>query len=150
MNGRMIINDIKANKLVSAATGIFMAVTAMLLGLSILLYASLADSIDSLMTEAKTPDFLQMHMGELDVDRLNDFAQQREDVEAMQVCTFLNLQNSQISIGNESLENNMQDNGLSCQSSLFDYLVDADNAVISPAVFSPAVCRKAYLPRRRR
>jgi len=143
----MIINDIKANKLVSAATCIFMAVTAMLLGLSILLYASLADSIDSLMIEAKTPDFLQMHTGELDMDLLNDFAQQREDVEAMQVCTFLNLQNSQISIGNESLENNMQDNGLSCQSSLFDYLVDADNTVIYPSegeVYVPVCYRKEY------
>ncbi len=147
MERRMIINDIKANKLVSAATCIFMAVTAMLLGLSILLYASLADSIDSLMTEAKTPDFLQMHTGELDMDRLNDFTHQREDVEAMQVCTFLNLQNSQISIGNESFENNMQDNGLSCQSSLFDYLVDADNKVIYPSegeVYVPVCYRKEY------
>ena len=147
MERRMIINDIKANKLVSAATCIFMAVTAMLLGLSILLYASLADSIDSLMTEAKTPDFLQMHTGELDMDRLNDFAQQREDIEAMQVCTFLNLQNSQISIGNESFENNMQDNGLSCQSSLFDYLVDADNKAIYPSegeVYVPVCYRKEY------
>ena len=147
MNGRMMINDIKANKLVSAATCIFMAVTAMLLGLSILLYASLADSIDSLMTEAKTPDFLQMHTGVLNKDTLYDFAQQREDVEAMQICTFLNLQNSQISIGNESLENNMQDNGLSCQSSLFDYLVDADNEVIYPAegeVYVPVCYRKEY------
>ena len=143
----MIINDIKANKLVSAATCIFMAVTAMLLGLSILLYASLADSIDSLMTEAKTPDFLQMHTGELDEDDVNSFSQQREDIEAMQICTFLNLQNSQISIGNESFENNMQDNGLSCQSSLFDYLVDADNKVIYPSegeVYVPVCYRKEY------
>ena len=147
MERRMIINDIKANKLVSAATCIFMAVTAMLLGLSILLYASLADSIDSLMTEAKTPDFLQMHTGELDEDAVYSFSQQREDVEAMQVCTFLNLQNSQISIGNESFENNMQDNGLSCQSSLFDYLVDADNKVIYPSegeVYVPVCYRKEY------
>ena len=147
MERRMIINDIKANKLVSAATCIFMAVTAMLLGLSILLYASLADSIDSLMTEAKTPDFLQMHTGELDEDDVNSFSQQREDIEAMQVCTFLNLQNSQISIGNESFENNMQDNGLSCQSSLFDYLVDADNKVIYPSegeVYVPVCYRKEY------
>ena len=143
----MIINDIKANKLVSAATCIFMAVTAMLLGLSILLYASLADSIDSLMTEAKTPDFLQMHTGELDEDDVNSFSQQREDIEAMQICTFLNLQNGQISIGNESFENNMQDNGLSCQSSLFDYLVDADNKVIYPSegeVYVPVCYRKEY------
>ena len=46
MYGRMIINDIKTNKLVSAATCIFMAVTAMLLGLSILLYLSLGDLLD--------------------------------------------------------------------------------------------------------
>ena len=147
MERRMIINDIKANKLVSAATCIFMAVTAMLLGLSILLYASLADSIDSLMTEAKTPDFLQMHTGEPAEDAVYGFAQQREDIEAMQVCTFLNLQNSQISIGNESFENNMQDNGLSCQSSLFDYLVDADNKVIYPSegeVYVPVCYRKEY------
>ena len=147
MERRMIINDIKANKLVSAATCIFMAVTAMLLGLSILLYASLADSIDSLMTEAKTPDFLQMHTGELDEDDVNSFSQQREDIEAMQICTFLNLQNGQISIGNESFENNMQDNGLSCQSSLFDYLVDADNKVIYPSegeVYVPVCYRKEY------
>ena len=147
MERRMIINDIKANKLVSAATCIFMAVTAMLLGLSILLYASLADSIDSLMTEAKTPDFLQMHTGELDEDDVNSFSQQREDIEAMQICTFLNLKNSQISIGNESFENNMQDNGLSCQSSLFDYLVDADNKVIYPSegeVYVPVCYRKEY------
>ena len=147
MERRMIINDIKANKLVSAATCIFMTVTAMLLGLSILLYASLADSIDSLMTEAKTPDFLQMHTGELDEDDVNSFSQQREDIEAMQICTFLNLQNSQISIGNESFENNMQDNGLSCQSSLFDYLVDADNKVIYPSegeVYVPVCYRKEY------
>ena len=147
MERRMIINDIKANKLVSAATCIFMAVTAMLLGLSILLYASLADSIDSLMTEAKTPDFLQMHTGELDEDDVNSFSQQREDIEATQICTFLNLQNSQISIGNESFENNMQDNGLSCQSRLFDYLVDADNKVIYPSegeVYVPVCYRKEY------
>ena len=60
MYGRMIINDIKTNKLASAATCIFMAVTAMLLGLSILLYLSLGDSIDSLMSKAETPDCLQM------------------------------------------------------------------------------------------
>ncbi len=143
----MIINDIKENKLVSTATCIFMAVTAMLLGLSILLFASLADSIDILMTEAKTPDFLQMHTGELDKDSLNSFARQRDDIKAMQVCTFLNLQNSQISIGNESFENNMQDNGLSFQSSSFDYLVDEDNAVIHPSkgeVYVPVCYRKEY------
>ena len=147
MNRRMMINDIKANKLVSAATCIFMAAAAMLMGLSILLFASLADSIDSLMSEAMTPDFLQMHTGALDEKALNAFAQQRDDVDAMQIANFLNLQNSQIRIGGKSLENNMQDNGLCCQNPSFDYLVDADNEVIQPSkgqVYVPVCYRKEY------
>lgn len=147
MNKRMIINDIKANRLVSAATFIFMAVTAMLLGLSIFLFAGLSDSIDRLMAEAETPDFLQMHTGELNKKQLMAFTQQREDVEKMQICAFLNLQNSQISIGSNSFVNNMQDNGLCCQSELFDYLVDAENKVIQPAegeVYIPVCYRKEY------
>lgn len=147
MNKRMIINDLKSNRMVSAATFIFMAVTATLLGLSIFLFASLSDSIDRLMTEAETPDFLQMHAGVLDEEQLNDFAQQRKDIKAMQICTFMNLQNSQLSIGDESLENNMQDNGLSCQSESFDYLLDAENKVIQPAegeIYVPVCYGKEY------
>ena len=147
MNKRMIMNDLRSNRMVSAATFIFMAVTAMLLGLSIFLFASLSDSIDNLMTEAETPDFLQMHTGELDEEQLISFSQQREDVEVVQVCTFLNLQNSQLSIGSKSLENNMQDNGLCCQSEYFDYLVDAENKVIQPSageVYVPVCYRKEY------
>ena len=147
MNGRMIMNDLKANKLVSAATCIFMAVTAMLIGLSILLFASLCDSIDSLMTEAGTPDFLQMHTGEMDEDQIMVFADRRDDIEAMQICTFLNLQNSQITIGEESFENNMQDNGLCRQSESFDHLLDAEGKVIHPSngeVYVPVCYRKEY------
>ena len=36
----------------------------MLLGMAVFLFASLATSIDSLMTKAETPHFLQMHTGE--------------------------------------------------------------------------------------
>ena len=147
MNRRMIVNDLGSNKLVSAATCIFMAVTAMLLGLSIVLFAGLAGSIDHLMTEAETPDFLQMHTGDPEEEALNDFARRREDISEAQVCTFLNLQNSQIRIGNASLENNMQDNGLCRQSGSFDYLLDAGGAVIHPSdgeVYVPVCYRKEY------
>ena len=141
------MNDLKANKLVSAATCVFMAVTAMLIGLSILLFTSLYDSIDSLMAEAETPDFLQMHTGEMNEDQVIAFAGRRDDAEEMQICTFLNLQNSQITIGKASLENNMQDNGLCRQSGSFDYLLDAEGAVIHPQdgeVYVPVCYRKEY------
>ena len=147
MNKRLIINDCKSNKLATAATCIFMAVSAMLLGLSILLFASLCDSIDSLMATAQTPDFLQMHTGEIDRAKLGDFADRQNYVEKMQVCTFLNLENGQIEIGDRSLTDNTQDNGLSCQSESFDFLLDADNNVIRPAageIYLPVCYRSEY------
>lgn len=52
---RLIENDIRANKLSSAATFFFMAVSAMLLCLTVLLGGSLLGSIDHLMEEAQTP-----------------------------------------------------------------------------------------------
>ena len=141
---RLIINDFKANKIITISTSSFMAVTAMLLGLAILLFARLYTSIDSLMKKAETPSFLQMHTGDLDEEKLNDFTRARSDVEKMQVCNFLNLQNSQISIGGRSFEGNMQDNGLCCQSESFDYLLDADGAVIEvlPGEVYVPVCYK--------
>ncbi|MCR4909201.1 MAG: ABC transporter permease [Lachnospiraceae bacterium] len=147
MKIRLIINDLKENRLVSIATVIFMTVTAMLLALSILLFARLSDAIDSLMTKAETPDFLQMHTGDIDASQINGFVRQRDDVEKMQLCTFLNLQNSRLSIGGKSLEGNTQDNGLCCQSEAFDYLLDPENNPIQPAageVYIPVCYRKEY------
>ena len=144
---RLIVNDFKQNRLITISTGIFMALTAMLMGLAIFLFARLYSSIDSLMTKAETPHFLQMHTGQIDESKIREFADSREDVEKMQILKFLNLQNSQISIGDISLETNMQDNGLCIQSKCFDYLLDADNAVISVSegeVYVPVAYKNEY------
>lgn len=144
---RLMINDFKDNKLITVSTSAFMAVTAMLLGLSILLFARLFTSIDSLMKKAETPSFLQMHTGDPEEEAIREFADARGEVDKYQISTFLNLQNSQISIGDKSLEGNMQDNGLCRQSECFDYLLDADGNVIRPSegeVYVPVCYRKEY------
>ena len=91
---RLIVNDFKSNKLITASTCVFMTITAMLLGLAIFLFASLWTSIDSLMKKAETPHFLQMHTGELKEAEIETFAAARDDVEEGQIARFLNLQNS--------------------------------------------------------
>ena len=124
-----------------------MAVTAMLLGLSIFLFATLFSSIDSLMTKAETPHFLQMHTGDLNEEEIYAFAAERPEVEEMQICTFLNLENGQLRIGDVSFDNNMQDNGLFCQSDVFDYLLDGDNNIISVSqgdVYVPVAYKNEY------
>ena len=119
----------------------------MMLGLSVFLYATLFSSIDSLMTKAETPHFLQMHTGELSEEEIRAFVAERPEVEEMQICTFLNLENGQIKIGDVSFDNNMQDNGLFCQSDKFDYLLDAGDNIISVSpgeVYVPVAYKNEY------
>ncbi len=144
MKKRLILNDFSANKLVTISICIFMTISAMMFGLTILLFGNLSGSIDRLMKEARTPDFLQMHTGEIDPEIIASFADQQSTVESMQICRFLNLQNSQISISGQSLINNMQDNGLSCQSQSFDFLIDSENRIIEakPGEVYIPVCYK--------
>lgn len=147
MYRRLILNDCKNNKFTTIATCIFMTVNAALLGLCILLFVSLSGSIDKLMEVAKTPDFLQMHTGNLDEGDIAGFAKGRNDVESMQICKFLNIPNSQILIGDKTFDGNMQDNGVCYQSESFDYLVDMDNNVIYPVadqVYVPVCYKKEY------
>lgn len=144
---RLIENDIKANKLSSAATFFFMAVSAMLLCLTVLLRGSLLGSIDHLMEEAQTPDFLQMHAGEADEVQITAFAGEQEEVEQWQLCRFLNLENAILSLNGRSLSGNTQDNGLCVQSPSFDYLLDTEDHRVSVQegeVYVPVCYRREY------
>ena len=147
METRLVWNDWKENRLVTVATICFMAVSAALMGLSVLLSATLLTSIDRLMETAETPDFLQMHSGELEYEALFQFAAERSDVAQMQIASFLNLENGKLSLGPHALADNTQDNGLCVQNEAFDYLLDLEGNVIrvSPGeVYVPVCYRSEY------
>lgn len=144
---KLIWNDVRQNKLLSAATVFFMAVSAMMLALTALLFSSLLGAIGQLMDAAQVPDYLQMHTGELDRGAVSDFAESREDVRSWQICRFLNLDNSQVTLGGHSLLDSTQDNGLCVQSEGFDYLLDMDDQrpeVPPGQVYVPACYRIRY------
>lgn len=130
---RLICNDIRKSKWITGITLLFITASALLMSLAAILTFHLAGSIDSLMLQAKTPHFLQMHQGELNQERLSAFASQNEQVEVYQTLEFLNVEGSQIQLGKSSLADTVQDNGFSTQSKLFDYLLDLDGKIIQPA-----------------
>lgn len=147
MRKRLILNDIRKNRLFTAATVAFMTVSAMLFALTVLLSVSLLSSIQTLMEQAETPDFLQMHAGTVKEEEINAFAEAHPEVEDWQVMPFLNLENSKISLGEHSLADSTQDNGLSVQGQTFDYLVDLTNELpkVWPGeVFVPICYRAQY------
>jgi putative ABC transport system permease protein len=128
---KMIRNDYLRSKAVTLTTVFFVAAAAMLVSLAMILVINLTGAIDSLMVKAKTPHFMQMHSGEIDLERLTVFAEANEDVEEFQVLEFLNFDGAQIKLANKSLAGSLQDNGISVQSKKFDYLLDLDSNLIT-------------------
>lgn len=121
---KIIINDIKNSKLVTLVTLLIVSLSSMLVSLAMILGFNLFGSIDTLMINAKTPHFMQMHSGYINMNRLNGFAKNNDLVDKYQVLNFLNIDGANIVINNKSLSNNVQDNGFSIQSETFDYLLD--------------------------
>ena len=144
---KLIWNDVRQNKLLSAATVFFMTVSAMMLGLTALLFSGLLGSVNALMEQAQVPDLLQMHTGALEESQISRFAGEHPEIDQWQICRFLNLSNSQVALGGHSLLDSTQDNGLCVQSEHFDYLLDMDNNrphVLPGQVYVPVCYRVRY------
>ncbi|NBJ70381.1 MULTISPECIES: FtsX-like permease family protein [Clostridia] len=142
---RIIRNDISKSKLITLTTMIFVVAAAMLVSLSAILVVNLSGAIDTLMKQAKTPHFMQMHSGAIDTVRLADFAEQNSNVEGFQVVEFLNMDGAEIVIDGTSLAESVQDNGFSTQNEKFDYLLDLDGNVIKVSdgeIYVPVVYMK--------
>ncbi len=133
---RLLRNDILRSKTITLTTLLFVSAAAMLVALAAILVVNLSGAIDSLMTQAKTPHFTQMHAGELDVARLAAFADQNKAVADFQVVEFLNVDGAQfvfaaLGSGSRSLADSVQDNGFAVQSEKFDFLLDLDGNIIT-------------------
>ncbi|MBT2760546.1 ABC transporter permease [Paenibacillus sp. ISL-20] len=134
MYSRIIRNDLLKSKATTLTTMVFVAAAAMLVSLAAILVVNLSGALNTLMTQAKTPHFMQMHSGEIDTARLSAFAEQHSNVDDVQVIEFLNMDGARIRLGEHSLANSVQDNGFSMQSQKFDYLLDLDGNIIKPAI----------------
>jgi len=88
-----------------------------------------------------------MHSGEIDASRLTAFAAQNSNVEEFQIAEFLNIDGSKIKLGDYSLTNSVQDNGLSIQNEKFDHLLDLDGKVINASngdIYVPVSYMKSH------
>ena len=120
-------NSWKKDRFATISFTVFVAISVALISLTVMLFVNLSGAINHLMDIAKTPDYLQMHAGDYDVKEIVQFAEEHKEVTDYQVMNFLNLDNSIISIGGESLLDSTQDNGICVQGDRFDYMVDLNN-----------------------
>lgn len=131
MYSRIIRNDMLKSKVITLTTTIFVAAATMLVSLAAILIVNLSGALDTLMTKAETPHFMQMHSGEINTARLEGLAEQNTNVDEFQVVEFLNMDGARIILGDQSLANSVQDNGFSVQSEKFDFLFDLDGNIIN-------------------
>ena len=128
---RIIGHDMLKSKAITLTTTVFVVVAAMLVSLATILTVNLSGALDTLMTKAKTPHFMQMHSGEINTARLTAFAKQNSNVDEFQISEFLNIEGAHIVLGKDSLADSGQDNGFSTQGKKFDYLLDLDGNIIN-------------------
>lgn len=143
----LIWNDVRQNKLMSAAAVFFMSISAALLILTALLLTNLLGTIENLMDKAVVPDLLQMHAGAVNEEALDCFAQSRSEVKDWQLGRFLNLDNSRLILGGHNMIDSTQDNGLSVQSGRFDFMLGMDGElpeVLPGEVYVPVCYRAKY------
>ena len=144
---KLIWNDVKQNKLMSTATVFFMAISAALLTLTVLLSGNLLGAINTLMDSAGVPDFIQMHTGAVEEAEFTRFAESCAEVQDWQICRFLNLDNSNVALDGQSLIDSTQDNGLCVQGERFDFLLGMDGAcpqILPGEVYVPICYRDRY------
>jgi putative ABC transport system permease protein len=133
MYHRAIRNDVLRSRAITLTTVLLVAATAMLVALASILVVNLSGAINTLMSRAQTPHFMQMHAGDLDMERLTAFAEQQPAVADFQVVEFLNVDSAQIVIEGTPLAGTVQDNGFSMQGEGFDHLLDLDGNPIRVA-----------------
>lgn len=132
MFGKIIKNDVRESKLITAVLTIFITAAALFVALASILSVNLAGSIDTLMEKSQSPHYMQMHTGEIDSERLASFVKTQGNVENYEVTEFLNLNGSDIELGGHSFADSVEDNGLAVQSTKLDYLLDMNNQPIQP------------------
>ncbi|WP_137664627.1 ABC transporter permease [Enterococcus hulanensis] len=148
MYRKIIKNDVRERKLITIITTLFITVAALLVALATILSVNLAGSIDTLMEKSQSPHYMQMHTGEVDRERLAKFVEANGNVATYEVAEFLNLNGSDIELGDHSLADSVEDNGLAVQSKNLDYFLDMENQPIQPKpgeLYVPVMFKKQGL-----
>ncbi|MBO0458768.1 FtsX-like permease family protein [Enterococcus hulanensis] len=148
MYRKIIKNDVRDSKMITIITTLFITVAALLVALATILSVNLAGSIDTLMEKSQSPHYMQMHTGEVNRERLAKFVEADGNVATYEVAEFLNLNGSDIELGDHSLADSVEDNGLAVQSKNLDYFLDMENQPIQPKpgeLYVPVMFKKQGL-----
>ncbi|WP_426642657.1 ABC transporter permease [Paenibacillus illinoisensis] len=127
---RMLRNDIKRKKGITASLFIFVLLAALLVASGSRMIMELTSSIQYLFSESKTPHVVQMHAGELDQAKVISWAEADPNVEQHQIVEMVNIDGANLFLGAESEKNSVMDIDFVTQNQDFDYLLNLNSEMI--------------------
>ncbi len=98
MDWLIVKNDLKRNKVINLALLLFMAFSACLVVLSVIMSVQTFTSISKLYKTAQPPHFLQMHKGEIDQANIDEFMSSYEGVTNWQTVTMIDVYGDSLTI----------------------------------------------------
>lgn len=130
-----IKKEMKMHKGINIVLIFFVMISVCLVSVGTLIVIQLWSAIDNLYMIAKPPHFLQMHVGELDYQKIEQFAESDNHVTDYQIMEMMNLDGSQIwvtpSEGDEfSLADCLLGLGFIVEPETYDMLLDTNNQTV--------------------
>ena len=85
-----------------------------------------------MFSSAGIPHFVQMHSGDLDIQKLKAWADKNELIADRQIVEMISMEGSSLFLkeGRESEENSIMDISFVKQNRTFDFLLDTENRII--------------------
>jgi putative ABC transport system permease protein len=133
----IVKKDFKRNKLINIVLILFIVLSAFLMSIATMIIFQLFNSIDSMYEVAKPPHFLQMHVGEFEQSKIDEFASSIDYVEHWQTVEMVNIYGGNIWItkpngSTSSMSDSLLDMGWVKQNNQYDLLLDMDNKPLQP------------------
>lgn len=131
----MFQKQFKKNKVIHLTLLLFMILAAFLMSVASCVILQTSGSMENIFSIAKPPHFLQMHTGELDEEKVQEFADSVDYVSQSEIVEMVNIDGANIWYEKKgssavSMAESMLDNGFVKQTKYFDYLLDLDNNIV--------------------
>ena len=130
----MFQKQFKKNRVIHLTLLLFMIMDAFLMTVASCVILQNFSSMENIFAIAKPPHFLQMHTGELDEEKVQEFADSVDYISQSEIVEMVNIVGANIWYEKKgdsavSMAESMLDNGFVKQTKYFDYLLDLDNNI---------------------
>lgn len=131
---RILKRDLSRSRGTMALVFAFVTLSALLMSGGAGLVVTLAGALDGLFEAARVPDVVQMHTGDIDYDRLNQWAESNPMVAAYQTAEMITVDGEALYLGSRELSENesVMDISFVRENETFDLLLDKENRPYQP------------------